>query len=857
MIDRAVLVPGEDGRPAEMIGLLIDVTGLHDALEAQVESERRLRTTIGNIPGMVYRSQAAAPWSDELIAGGDVSVTGYSVEELTHPDFRWDRIMHPDDIPLLEEASLSAFASGRGATEYRIFARDGSERWLLDRFTLLKDEDGAPVAQEGVLLDVTDQHRVEERLRASQRELELHARIATIFLTGPADAMFTEVLSVVRESMGARWAFFGYLDSDGALVAPSLDAEIWDACRVEGKPLRFPRETWGDNTWSRALLGKRSEVLEHPGTVPEGHLPVSRAVATPIVHGDEAIGLFIVAERGTAFDDEDVRLLESIAASTAPILHEWRERRVEEAARLDAERALRESEQRYHALYDGSPVGVFALDRDLVFLDCNAAFEEMFVIPDEGFHGKPAAQFIRQDEVLQALQAALQGKESVYEGAFETLGGRSLWLTIKAAPRRGADGEVVGVTGVVVDRTRQRDSEEKIRHLLLHDPVTGLANRSLLEDRVSQALKHAQRKRLTFALAAFRVDRFDAFESSLGLQGVDPLLEKLGRRLQSVGRAEDTVAYLGGGAFAALLPGASGPAEATAAVNGLLGAVGDPLELDQRELFLSLSLGVALYPTDGAATAELLRNAEAAMRRASDGGGARWQFFHPGLNEEQADRLTLEAELHRALRGRPVLPRVPAAGRRRDGGDRRRRGAGPLAPPRARRRAAAGLHPRRGRHRDARPDRRVGPRRGLQPGALLAAARRQAAPHVGQHRRPSAPRPDARRHGPPDASRHRVRRTLARTGDHRDGGHARRSPHGADPRSPAGHGRARRARRLRYGLLLAQPPRAPAHLHGQDRPLLRPRPAHGARTRGGGGLRDRPRPPPGPHGGRGGRRDHR
>ena len=186
VIDRAVFVPGEDGRPAEMIGLLIDVTGLHDALEAQVESERRLRTTIGNIPGMVYRSQAAAPWSDELIAGGDVSVTGYSVEELTHPDFRWDRIMHPDDIPLLEEASLSAFASGRGATEYRIFARDGSERWLLDRFTLLKDEDGAPVAQEGVLLDVTDQHRVEERLRASQRELELHARIATIFLTGPA-----------------------------------------------------------------------------------------------------------------------------------------------------------------------------------------------------------------------------------------------------------------------------------------------------------------------------------------------------------------------------------------------------------------------------------------------------------------------------------------------------------------------------------------------------------------------------------------------------------------------------------------------------------------------------------------------
>ena len=147
VLDRAVFVPGEDGRPEGMIGLLIDLSGLHTALDAQAESERRLRTTIGNIPGMVYRSQAKAPWSDELIAGGDISVTGYSVEELTHPDFRWADIMEPEDVPLLSEATAAALECGRGATEYRIRAKDGSERWLLDRFTLLKDEQGEPVAQ--------------------------------------------------------------------------------------------------------------------------------------------------------------------------------------------------------------------------------------------------------------------------------------------------------------------------------------------------------------------------------------------------------------------------------------------------------------------------------------------------------------------------------------------------------------------------------------------------------------------------------------------------------------------------------------------------------------------------------------
>ena len=222
---------------------------------------------------------------------------------------------------------------------------------------------------------------------------------------------------------------------------------------------------------------------------------------------------------------------------------------------------------------------------------------------------------------------------------------------LKAAPRYDADGKIVGGTAVLVDRTKQRESEEQVRHLLLHDPVSGLANRSLLEERVGQALKHAQRKRLSFSLAAFRVDRFDTVESSLGHTDIDLLLKELGRRLQQAGRAEDTVAYLGSGAFAALLPGAAGPVEATAAVAGLLTAVSEPLVVDHHELFLTVSLGVAIYPTDGATTSELLRNADTAMRQASDAGGDRWQFFHPGLNEEQADRLALDAELHRALEG--------------------------------------------------------------------------------------------------------------------------------------------------------------------------------------------------------------
>jgi diguanylate cyclase (GGDEF)-like protein len=200
-----------------------------------------------------------------------------------------------------------------------------------------------------------------------------------------------------------------------------------------------------------------------------------------------------------------------------------------------------------------------------------------------------------------------------------------------------------------MNENREGTSDTTPAGLWLHDPVTGLADATLLEERTGQALKHAQRKRLAFSVAVFHVDRFDAVAASLGPGDTGRLLEELGNRLQHVGRAEDTIAYLGGGAFAALLPGAAGPAEAGAAVSSILAAVGEPLALGVRDLRLTLSMGVVVYPSDGVTAVELLSNADAAMRRASDDGGDRWQFFHPSMNTELASRLALDAELDQAL----------------------------------------------------------------------------------------------------------------------------------------------------------------------------------------------------------------
>ena len=643
---------GADGAVVRSLAVLTDVTELHDAQAARDEAHASLQRLMGNLPGMVYRSQAVEPWTDEIIAGGDVSITGFTPEQLTAPGFRWSDIMAPEDIPVLEAASRAAEASGRGEAEYRVRDAAGAWRWLMDRFTLVRDEEGGPAVQEGILIDVTARHAAEEDLAASRAELELHARIATIFLTAAPERMFLDLVDLVRDALGGRWGFFGYLDDDGALVTPSMDAEVWDACAVVGKSLRFPREDWGDNLWSRVLTTGDTQFLHGRGRVPDGHLRIERAVASPIVHRDETIGILMAAGRESPFGGPDARLLETIAAVTAPVLHEWRERLVHERARQEAEEALRESEERYRFLFEGSPTGVALYDPGLRLVDCNPAFAEIAGAPLAQVLGRTADDPLTDPALHAALSAPLRGEEGDCEGRYGApLFGRDRWLAVKTAPRLSRDGAVAGGIMVVLDRSEQRAVEDRVRHLLLHDPVTGLANRTLLADRVGRTLAHAQRGRLGLALAALEIDRFEALADTLGAEATESLLIQTGHRLRAALRNEDTLSHVGGGRFIALLPGIAGAADAETAAEKLLAVLGDPLLAGAHEVFPTGSLGVAVYPTDGVTTGSLLDHCETAMRQAAVAGGSRWQFFHPSMSTDRDGRLAVEGELHRALDG--------------------------------------------------------------------------------------------------------------------------------------------------------------------------------------------------------------
>ena len=176
-----------------------------------------------------------------------------------------------------------------------------------------------------------------------RRELSVTREIARIF-TLPDDRMYGEMLDVILRALDSHIGIFGYVDEDGALVCPSMTRDVWEQCQMEGKAIVFPRETWG-GIWGEAVLARETRVGNRHFEVPEGHVPVTRALDVPLVHNDVLIGNLLVGNKPTDYDDDDARLLEAIAAQISPVLDARLERDRQDRRRRSAEEDLREANE--------------------------------------------------------------------------------------------------------------------------------------------------------------------------------------------------------------------------------------------------------------------------------------------------------------------------------------------------------------------------------------------------------------------------------------------------------------------------------------------------------------------------------
>ena len=223
--------------------------------------------------------------------------------------------------------------------------------------------------------------------------------------------------------------------------------------------------------------------------------------------------------------------------------------------------------------------------------------------------------------------------------------GSKRWTLWNAAP--DPMGGLVFAAGL--DISERRKAEHQIEHLAYHDALTGLPNRHLFVDRLDNALTRAQRTEETLAVLFIDIDHFKSINDSLGHTAGDVLLRTIALRLRSTLRTEDTVARLGGDEFTVLVSGVKDPNDLLRLAQKLHSTIKVPVEVASRELTVSASIGVGLYPQDGETAEQLLRNADLAMYRAKELGRDRTQFYTAAMSARLLEHLNLEARLRRAL----------------------------------------------------------------------------------------------------------------------------------------------------------------------------------------------------------------
>ncbi len=257
-----------------------------------------------------------------------------------------------------------------------------------------------------------------------------------------------------------------------------------------------------------------------------------------------------------------------------------------------------------------------------------------------------------RDRFRAALDSAVEQRRGRLHQDFRLRAGDGhyVWLSLKARPMVGSDGEVVRLIGTLTDVTEFKNSEERLLFDAVHDNLTGLPNSELFIDRMQAAFAFAKSDpQLRPSILVIDVDRFKQVNDSVGIVIGDSILLTIARRLSRLLKPQDTLARLAGDQFALILASERDAARVLAFTESMRKALRAPMAFNDREIFLTASLGVALPEHQTQRSDEVLKDAELAMYHAKRLGGDRIEIFKPAMRSRKTDRLTLESELRRAI----------------------------------------------------------------------------------------------------------------------------------------------------------------------------------------------------------------
>jgi diguanylate cyclase (GGDEF)-like protein/PAS domain S-box-containing protein len=328
-----------------------------------------------------------------------------------------------------------------------------------------------------------------------------------------------------------------------------------------------------------------------------------------------------VSEAGVAEKSEVVSLL----------LREFEENEADWLWQIDTARRIRSASPRF----------VYALGKEI-----------------EEIEGKSFIQLIAGDAwesgqfapSLHDLAERLKRRESFSNLIVKVnvVGGRR-WWELSGTPMLDETGKFIGFRGVGSDVTERRESDEKIAYLARYDTLTGLPNRMMLTEGLGDAMRYAEQWRTRCAFLMIDLDRFKAVNDSLGHLVGDQLLAQVSDRLKELITDNELCGRLGGDEFAIVIRDASELAKVDKVAQSVIDCLSKPYEVEHHTLYVGASVGSAIGPRDGTSVEMLMRNADLALYRAKDQGGARHRTYEPSLHADAEERRKLEFSLRRAL----------------------------------------------------------------------------------------------------------------------------------------------------------------------------------------------------------------
>ncbi|GLZ33744.1 hypothetical protein Lesp02_59320 [Lentzea sp. NBRC 105346] len=320
-----------------------------------------------------------------------------------------------------------------------------------------------------------------------------------------------------------------------------------------------------------------------------------------------------------------------------------------------SEAQLREAKERFQQAFDNASIGMSLVDMDFKLTQVNRALCEMLGRTESELLGTGFTEFTHPDDREQSLAAAEAMRDN-HHGPFRMekrylhADGRVLWVVMTSSVVHAESGEPLYFVTQVEDITERREAEAQLMRQAMHDPLTGLPNRTLLLDRLRQVLARSERHPMLTAVLFIDLDGFKDVNDSLGHDVGDEVLREVGRRLQHHVRPFDTVARLGGDEFVVLCQDLRQEQNVFEISERLARTLASPVVVGTFEVVVTASVGIALANGHTPTPEDLLRDADAAMYGAKARGKNRCEIFDEALRERSVDRIAITTVLRQALR---------------------------------------------------------------------------------------------------------------------------------------------------------------------------------------------------------------